>query len=63
MVTTLAKSMDPSDMPPCQRLGELSALLAGGLLRLWLKRRKEREISPDNCLGCPGETRPTAVDL
>ena len=45
MVTTLAKSMDPSDMPPCQRLGELSALLAGGLLRLWLKRRKERVLS------------------
>jgi hypothetical protein len=61
MVTTLAKSMDPNDMPPCQRLGELSALLACGLLRLWLKRRKEREFCRDNCLEVPPETLPTVT--
>lgn len=48
-------------------LSEIAAILAAGaLLRLRAKHAaapKKREISRDNSLGCPAETRPPAVNL
>ena len=47
-------------------LSEIAAILAGTLLRLWAEHAagpKKREISRDNSLGCPAETRPPAVNL
>jgi hypothetical protein len=47
-------------------LSEIAAILAGALLRLRAKQLstpKKREISRDNSLGCPAETRPPAVNF
>ena len=47
-------------------LSEIAGILAGALLRLRAKHAagpKKREISRDNSLGCPAETRPPAVNL
>jgi hypothetical protein len=47
-------------------LSEIADILAGALLRLRAKHAagpKKREISRDNSLGCPAETRPPAVNL
>ena len=47
-------------------LSEIAGILAAGFLRLLAKRApapKKREISRDNSLGCPAETRPPAVNL
>ena len=62
----MADENDADQMPDTQRLDEMAGILAAGLLRLLAKHapaREKREISRDNCLGCPGETRPPAVDL
>ena len=60
---TILYGMDPDKMTAPRRLDDLARLLATAMLRLWLNRRKEREFCRDNCLGCPDETRPPAVDL
>jgi hypothetical protein len=47
-------------------LSEIAGILAVGLVRLLAKHvsaPKKREISRDNSLGCPVETRPPAVNL
>ena len=47
-------------------LAEVASILAGAMLRLRGRRAgtvKKRGISRDNQLGCPGETRPPAVNL
>ena len=47
-------------------LAEVASILAGAMLRLRGRRAgtaKKREISRDNPLGGPGETRPPAVNL
>ena len=47
-------------------LTEVASILAGALLRLRGRgpgAANKREISRDNPLGCPGETRPPAVNL
>jgi len=57
---------DPSRMTPAERLEEVAAILAAGLMRIMARSRvtsKKREISRDNCLDVPPETRPPAVDL
>ena len=57
---------DPSRMTPAERLDEVAMILAAATLRLWAKHvsaSEKREISRDNCLDDPRETRPTAVDL
>ena len=58
--------MEPDKMTPAERLDEIAGILAAGLLRLHARHvasPKEREFFRDNPLGCPGETRPPAVDL
>ena len=52
--------LDKATLP--RPLDEVAMILATSLLRLRVKNRKER-VSRDNSLGCPGETRPPAVDL
>ena len=47
-------------------LAEVAGILAGAMLRLRGRRSSaanKREISRDNPLGCPGKTRPPAVNL
>lgn len=56
--TTMSNGMEPGKMTSAERLDELSMLLGMAMLRLWLKRRKKREISKRNSLGKPPETRP-----
>ncbi len=56
----------PDKMTPADRLEEVAAILAAGLLRIMARSRltsEKREISRDNSLGCPGETRPPAINL
>ncbi len=62
----MADAHDADRMTDAQRLDEVACILATGLLRLLAKHAagpKKREISRDNSLGCPGETRPPAVNL
>ena len=64
---------NPSDKSPVPKasgghdeLSKIAAILAGTLLRLRAEHAagpKKREIPRDNSLGCPGETRPPAVNL
>ena len=57
--------MELDKMTAAQRLDEVAGILAAALLRLCAKHvssLKKREISRDNSLGCPAETRPPAVD-
>ena len=63
---TMSNGTDSDKTTPAERLAELAMILASAMLRLGAKRvtgLKKREISRDNCLGCPVETRPPAVDL
>jgi len=60
----MTNGMDPCEMTGPERLDELSTLLAMAMLRVWLKRRKERAISKvfgRGSLGNPAETRPTVA--
>jgi hypothetical protein len=53
-------------MTNAHHLDEVATILAGALLRLRAKHAagpKKREISRDNSLGCPAETRLSAVNL
>ena len=57
---------DPLRMTPAERLDEVATILGAAVLRVWTKHvsaSEKREISRDNCLADPRETRPTAVDL
>ena len=54
----MSSGMDPDKMSGAERLDEAAMLLALAMMRLWLKRRKKREISKGNSLGKPPETRP-----
>jgi hypothetical protein len=63
---TMANAHDTDRMTDAQRLDEVAAILAQAFLRLRAKQLsgpKKREISRDNSLGCPAETRPPAVNL
>ena len=49
-----------------EELTEVASILAAALLRLRTKQfgiPEKRKISRDNPLGCPGKTRPPAVNL
>jgi hypothetical protein len=62
----MADEHDTDRMIDAQRLDEVAHILATGLWRLRAKHAaglKKREISRDNSLGCPAETRPPAVNL
>jgi hypothetical protein len=62
---TMADAHDTDRMTDAQRLDEVASILATGFLRLRAKHAaapKKREISRDNSLGCPAETRPPAVN-
>ena len=62
----MADAHDTDRMTDAQRLDEVASILATGFLRLRAKQLstpKKREISRDNSLGCPAETRPPAVNL
>jgi len=62
----MADAHDTDRMIDAQRLDEVAGILATGLCRLRAKHvsaPKKREISRDNSLGCPAETRPPAVNL
>jgi len=55
----------PQDTPD-SALGDVSKILAVGLLRLWARRirtRNKRESSSHNCLELSREIRPHADDL
>jgi hypothetical protein len=54
----MSSGMDPDKMSGAERLDEVAMLLTLAMMRLWLKRRKKREISKRNSLGKPPETRP-----
>ena len=54
-------AMDTDKMTGPERLDELSTLLAMAMLRVWLRRRKERAFSRVYSLGNPTETRPTVA--
>ena len=43
------------------RLDEVTEILAVGLLRMRVRREKEREFSPDNCLAAPIASSPHAT--
>jgi hypothetical protein len=63
---TMADERDPEHTANAQRLDEVACILARAFLRLRAKHvsaPKKREISRDNSLGCPAETRPPAVNL
>jgi len=63
---TMADTHDADRMTDAQRLDEIAGILAGAILRLRAKHAagpKKREISRDNSLGCPAETRPPAVNF
>lgn len=53
----MTNGMDPSQMTSAERMDEVGMLLSMAMMRLWLKRRKER-VSWDNPLACPAETLP-----
>ena len=62
----MAETHDADRMTNAQRMDEIAAILAQAFLRLLAKHPagpKKREISRDNSLGCPGETRLSAVNL
>ena len=64
--THQAPAMDASAGYAGDALTEVAGVLAGALLRLHTGRlgaSKKRGVSRDNLLGCPGETRPPAVNL
>ena len=71
-----SQSMSASDVyVPCAAgsalhdddgLDGVARIVAAALLRLHVKRAatvQKRGVSRDNLLGCPGETRPPAVNL
>jgi hypothetical protein len=54
----MANGTDPDNLVPAERLDEVAALLAMAMLRVWLKRRKERAISREYSLGLDAESLP-----
>lgn len=54
----MSSGMDPDKMSGAERLDEAAMLLALAMMRLWLRRRKKREISKQNSLGKPPALRP-----
>ena len=57
----MANGLDPEHMTAEERLDELAMLLATGILRLWLKRRKKRGFPRENPLELPRETGPVVT--
>jgi hypothetical protein len=62
----MSNGTEPDKMTSAKRLDEVAVILASAMLRLRAKHAsspKKREFPRDNSLGCPGETRPPAVNL
>jgi hypothetical protein len=49
--------LDPESMTAQERLNEVAAILAAGLLRLRCRQAGEGRFSTGNCLEVPAETR------
>ena len=60
----MTNGMDPDNMTDAERLGEVTQMLAAGILRLRAKAnspRKKIRFFRDNCLEVPLETVPHAI--
>jgi len=57
MGSLTANAAKADEMADADRLDEIAAILAAGLLRLRRRRRGERRFSTENCLEVPAETR------
>ena len=54
----MTNGMDPGNMTGEERMAEVSMLLSLAMLRLWLRRRKERAISREYSLGLGEQSLP-----
>ena len=52
-----ANAVKANEMADAERLDEIAAILAAGLVRLRRRRAEERRNSTGNCLEVPAETR------
>lgn len=60
----MTNGMDPGRMNAPERLDEVSTLLAMAMMRVWLRRRKERSFSRDSArdsLELPSKSRLTVT--